>query len=202
VLWLKKFSKERCDFVAGLDAKQSTGEWAGHSHRPPQPAKSGQPSTLTNSMTTIAASFRRFTFRRNRAARSAPSVNDLCVTATIEAKIPGFSDYVLIDPGLATGSEVVWNSALGRYVSGAVQRGELLRITGGTAGTTLGFVQSTGTCPTIHLPVSGTGYCNTSISVTRNTTVKQMNLRVSSAANARDVYSSQKSVPIVRARQS
>ena len=146
-------------------------------------------------MRTIAASFR-------RPGAAPQSVNEQCVTATIEAKVPGFPDYVLIDTGLATGSAVVWNSALGRYVSGAVQRGELLRITGGAAGTTLGFARSTGTCPTFKLPVSGTGYCNTSISVTRKTTVKQMNLRVSSPANAGDVYTSQKSAPIVSIRQS
>ncbi len=146
--------------------------------------------------------FHRLAFRRPGADRRARSMNDQCVTATIEARVPGFPEYVLIDPGLATGSAVVWNPALGRYVSGAVQRGELLRITGGAAGTTLGFVQSTATCPTLKLPVSGTGYCNTSISVTRNTTVKQITLRVSSPTNARDVYSSQKSVPIVSARQS
>lgn len=158
-------------------------------------------------MTAIAANFRRFAFSRltlrcTGAARRARSLNAQCVTATIEARVPGFPGYVLIDASLATGSAVVWNPALGRYVSGAVERGELLRLSGGAAGTTLGFVQSSGTCPTMQLPVSGTGFCNTSISVTRNSTVKRVSLRVSSPTNARGVYTSQKSVPVVSARQS
>lgn len=196
----KKRSKEM-RIRDGFECEKEHCRMEGPPTRPAAAGKTVHPPTLTNTMTTIAASFRRLTFRGNRAAPAAGSLDDLCVTATIEAKVPGFADFVLIDTGLATGSAVVWNAALGRYVSGAVQRGEILRITGGAAATTLGFVHSTGTCPTLKLPVSGTGYFNAGISVTRNTTVKHITLRVSSSTNARDVYTSQKSAPIVSARQ-
>jgi hypothetical protein len=145
--------------------------------------------------------FRRFACRCPDTARRARSVKAQCVTVTIEARVPGFPGYVLIDTSLATGSAVVWNPALGRYVSGAVQRGELLRITG-ASGDSLELVQSTGTCPTLNLPISGTRYCNVSICVSRDGRARQITLRVSSPSNAGRIHTSQKSAPIVGARQS
>jgi hypothetical protein len=54
----------------------------------------------------------------------------------IEALVPGYAGYVLIVPGLktATGAvqtTVVWDPDSSRHISGAVKRGEKLRISGG-----------------------------------------------------------------------
>lgn len=150
------------------------------------------------------------------------SLSQVAKAQTIEAQVSGYPDYVLIVPGIATGKRVVWNSDFGRYVSGAVKRGERLRISGGHL---LYSLITAGTSPALNVSFDpiydqemgdfvtdpSSTYTNTSTTVTTSTTRTKLTLRgeraiLSSISNEKDVeiyYTTTSyliSVPIVSIR--